>query len=131
MARSLPPQRDFLRLTDLERDELLELLERAAEWKLLGSGGPRPLERKMVALIFEKASTRTRVSLPVARTSPRSMANGPTPARMLPQFGVVSTMGLSIPTWQNRKSTSQPGFVERETIATLLVSGCAPPMPST
>jgi ornithine carbamoyltransferase len=66
MARSLSPQRDFLRLTDLDRDELLELLERAAEWKLLRSGGPRPLERKMVALIFEKASTRTRVSFEVA-----------------------------------------------------------------
>ncbi len=66
MARSVPPQRDFLRLTDLDRDELLELLERAAEWKLLRSGGPRPLERKMVALIFEKASTRTRVSFEVA-----------------------------------------------------------------
>jgi ornithine carbamoyltransferase len=66
MARSVPPQRDFLRLTDLERSELLELLERAAEWKLLGARGPRPLERKMVALIFEKASTRTRVSFEVA-----------------------------------------------------------------
>ena len=29
-------KRDFLRLTDLDRAELLELLERAAEWKLLG-----------------------------------------------------------------------------------------------
>jgi ornithine carbamoyltransferase len=66
MARSVPPQRDFLRLTDLDRSELLELLERAAEWKLLGSRGPRPLERKTVALIFEKASTRTRVSFEVA-----------------------------------------------------------------
>jgi len=66
MARSVPPQRDFLRLTDLDRAELLELLERAAEWKLLGSRGPRPLERRMVALIFEKASTRTRVSFEVA-----------------------------------------------------------------
>ena len=58
------------------------------------------------------------------------MANGPTPARMLPQLGVVSTSGLSTPTWQNRKSMSQSGRVERETIATLLVSGCAPPSPS-
>jgi ornithine carbamoyltransferase len=66
MAPSAPPLRDFLRLTDLDRTGLLELLERAAEWKLLRGGGPRPLERKMVALIFEKASTRTRVSFEVA-----------------------------------------------------------------
>mgnify|MGYP000097147845 CR=1 FL=1 len=32
-------KRDFLRLTDLDRSELLELLERAAEWKLLGKSG--------------------------------------------------------------------------------------------
>jgi ornithine carbamoyltransferase len=63
-----PPNaaRDFLRLTDLTREELLELLERAAEWKLLGKTGPRPLERTTIGLLFEKASTRTRVSFQVA-----------------------------------------------------------------
>ncbi|WP_242395360.1 ornithine carbamoyltransferase [Anaeromyxobacter oryzisoli] len=59
-------KRDFLRLTDLDRSELLDLVERAAEWKLLGKGGPRPLDRQTVALVFEKASTRTRVSFQVA-----------------------------------------------------------------
>jgi len=59
-------KRDFLRLTDLTRVELLELLERAAEWKLLGRSGPHPLARKAVGLVFEKASTRTRVSFAVA-----------------------------------------------------------------
>ncbi len=66
MARTLRDKRDFLRVTDLAREELLELLERAAEWKLLGKGGPRPLERMTVGLVFEKASTRTRVSFEVA-----------------------------------------------------------------
>jgi ornithine carbamoyltransferase len=66
MSRTSPTKRDFLRLTDLDRGELLQILERSAEWKLLGARGPRPLERKMVALIFEKASTRTRVSFEVA-----------------------------------------------------------------
>ncbi len=66
MARSARTKRDFLRLTDLERSELLELIERAAEWKLLGKGGPLPLQRKTIALVFEKASTRTRVSFEVA-----------------------------------------------------------------
>ncbi|MCM2333520.1 MAG: ornithine carbamoyltransferase [Anaeromyxobacteraceae bacterium] len=61
-------KRDFLRLTDLDRAGLLELVERAAEWKLLGKKGPRPLAGCTVGLIFEKASTRTRVSFEVATT---------------------------------------------------------------
>jgi 4-oxalomesaconate tautomerase len=35
-------------------------------------------------------------------TRPCSMANGPTPARMLPQFWAVETSGLSTNTWANR-----------------------------
>jgi len=58
-------KRDFLRVFDLSREELLGLLERAAEWKLLGKGGPRPLSHMTVGIIFEKASTRTRVSFQV------------------------------------------------------------------
>jgi ornithine carbamoyltransferase len=60
------PKRDFLRITDLDRGELLELVERAAEWKLLGRDGPRPLAHRTIGLVFEKASTRTRVSFEVA-----------------------------------------------------------------
>jgi ornithine carbamoyltransferase len=60
-----PTARDFLRLTDLSREELLALVERAAEWKLLGKGGPRPLAGMTIGLIFDKASTRTRVSFQV------------------------------------------------------------------
>ena len=59
-------KRDFLRITDLDRVGLLELLERAAEWKLLGRKGPRPLDGMTIGLVFEKASTRTRVSFEVA-----------------------------------------------------------------
>jgi len=59
-------KRDFLRITDLDRSELLALVERAAEWKLLGRQGPRPLQGRTVGLVFEKASTRTRVSFEVA-----------------------------------------------------------------
>jgi ornithine carbamoyltransferase len=66
MARTTRTKRDFLRVTDLDRSELLELIERAAEWKLLGKAGPRPLERMTIGLVFEKASTRTRVSFEVA-----------------------------------------------------------------
>jgi ornithine carbamoyltransferase len=63
MART---KRDFLRITDLDRGGLLEIVERAAEWKLLGKQGPRPLEGQTIGLVFEKASTRTRVSFEVA-----------------------------------------------------------------
>jgi ornithine carbamoyltransferase len=66
MTPAAPAKRDFLRLTDLSRAELLDLLERAAEWKLLGKRGPRPLAGRAVGLVFEKASTRTRVSFAVA-----------------------------------------------------------------
>jgi ornithine carbamoyltransferase len=66
MPETRRDKRDFLRLTDLSRSELLDLLERAAEWKLLGKKGPRPLAGKTLGLVFEKASTRTRVSFAVA-----------------------------------------------------------------
>jgi ornithine carbamoyltransferase len=62
MARA---KRDFLRITDVAREELLALLERGAEWKLLRKGGPRPLDGMTLGLVFEKASTRTRVSFQV------------------------------------------------------------------
>jgi hypothetical protein len=45
---------------------------------------------------------RTRVSCPPAVTRPRSTANGPMPARMLPQFCRSVTTGSSTTTWRNR-----------------------------
>ena len=44
----------------------------------------------------------TRVSSPVASTIPRSIANGPTPARMLPQFCASVTIAWSTKTCRNR-----------------------------
>ena len=60
-------KRDFLSFADYEREELLALLGRAAELKArrLQVDGDRPLVGKTVGLIFEKASTRTRVSFSV------------------------------------------------------------------
>jgi ornithine carbamoyltransferase len=66
MAGAAAAKRDFLRVSDLSREELLSLAARAAEWKRLGRDGPRPLAGKAVGLVFEKASTRTRVSFEVA-----------------------------------------------------------------
>lgn len=60
--------RHLLTLSDLGRDGLLRLLDSADRWqRLRGTAtAPKPLLGKSVALLFEKASTRTRVSLEVA-----------------------------------------------------------------
>ena len=57
-------KRDLLTILDLTTDEILMLLERAAALKDLHRQGhdPKPLAGKTLALIFEKPSTRTRVS---------------------------------------------------------------------
>jgi len=56
--------RSFLTLADLGRDELARLIERARELKVQHRRGERhtPLAGKTLAMIFEKSSTRTRVS---------------------------------------------------------------------
>ncbi len=62
-------KRDLLSLWDLSAGEIRALLGRAAEWKLLRqqpvASWPRPLEGRTLGMIFEKASTRTRVSFEV------------------------------------------------------------------
>jgi ornithine carbamoyltransferase len=60
--------RHLLELSDLGAEGLIRLLDAADRFKAdRGSGrAPRPLEGKSVGLIFEKASTRTRISLEVA-----------------------------------------------------------------
>jgi len=59
--------RHFLTIFDLTRDELLGVLDRAAELKALRGtpAHPQPLQGKSVAVVFEKASTRTRLSFEV------------------------------------------------------------------
>ena len=57
-------KRDFLSNLDLSREELLALLERAAEMKA-GRYREKPLAGKSLAMIFAKSSTRTRVSFEV------------------------------------------------------------------
>ena len=59
--------RHFLTISDLSREELFGVLDRAAELKALRGtpAHPRPLAGKSVAVVFEKASTRTRLSFEV------------------------------------------------------------------
>ena len=60
-------KRDFTKLLDISRDEGAYLLERTAFLKKLRISGKehKPLKKKNLAMIFEKASTRTRVSFEV------------------------------------------------------------------
>jgi ornithine carbamoyltransferase len=57
----------FLKLPDLSPDELHHVLDRADELKRLRGTAlhPKPLAGKSVAVVFEKASTRTRLSFEV------------------------------------------------------------------
>jgi ornithine carbamoyltransferase len=56
--------RHFLTLTDLSSNELKTLLQRAIELKAMhrNSESYQPLKNKVLAMIFDKSSTRTRVS---------------------------------------------------------------------
>ncbi len=60
-------KRDFTKLLDISSDECLYLLERARELKRMRRQGIlyEPLKGRHLAMIFEKSSTRTRVSFEV------------------------------------------------------------------
>jgi ornithine carbamoyltransferase len=60
----------FLSLEDYSRGEILALVRRAGEMKkgVPGTGPAKPLDGRCVGLIFEKPSTRTRVSFDVGIT---------------------------------------------------------------
>jgi ornithine carbamoyltransferase len=58
--------RHFLDIRDFSGSELRALLDSAAAFKRAGRGGKKPLSGKTLAMIFEKPSTRTRVSFEVA-----------------------------------------------------------------
>ncbi len=66
MATPSPP-RHFLTLQDLSPEELRRLIRRATELKAMQRRGEvyRPLVDRTLAMIFEKSSTRTRVSFEV------------------------------------------------------------------
>ena len=59
--------RHFLTVSDLSRDELFSVLDRAEELKALRGtlAHPQPLQGMSIAIVFEKASTRTRLSFEV------------------------------------------------------------------
>lgn len=62
--------RHFLSLMDLGRDELRALIHRSIEIKQATQAGQvyQPLQSRTLAMIFDKSSTRTRISFAVAMT---------------------------------------------------------------
>jgi ornithine carbamoyltransferase len=60
-------KRDFTKFLDINKKECLHLLKRAKDLKKLRKAGKayKPLSGKNLAMIFEKASTRTRISFEV------------------------------------------------------------------
>ena len=60
--------RHFLTLLDLDRSELLALTHRAIKLKAMHKSGEQyePLKNKVLGMVFEKSSTRTRVSFETA-----------------------------------------------------------------
>jgi Ornithine carbamoyltransferase len=63
-------KKDVLSITDLSREEIYELLESATDLKEKRKAGEPTefLKNKSLGMIFEKSSTRTRVSFEVAMT---------------------------------------------------------------
>ncbi len=63
-------KRDILSITDLSREDIYEILESAADLKEKRKSGESTeyLKNKSLGMIFEKSSTRTRVSFEVAMT---------------------------------------------------------------
>ena len=58
--------RHFLDIKDIEAATLRQMLDAARGYKQAGGSAPRPLAGRSLAMIFEKPSTRTRVSFEVA-----------------------------------------------------------------
>lgn len=57
---------NLISIADLSREDILRLVESAEAFRIRRAEHGRPLEGKSLAMIFEKPSTRTRVSLEVA-----------------------------------------------------------------
>ena len=57
---------NLISISDLSKEEILRLLDSAEAFRARRSRHGEPLKGKSLAMIFEKPSTRTRVSLEVA-----------------------------------------------------------------
>ncbi len=60
------PMRHLIHLMNLNQDDFFSLLKRGVEFKKNRLLNPNALKNKSIALLFEKASTRTRISFSIA-----------------------------------------------------------------
>jgi len=65
-GEAAPPPRHFIDLRDIDAASLRQMIDVASGFKRAGGVTSRPLAGKTLAMIFEKPSTRTRVSFEVA-----------------------------------------------------------------
>ena len=74
--------RHFLTLTDLSSIELQAIIDRAIELKAMQRNGTlyQPFVGKVLGMIFEKSSTRTRVSFESGMANPLKIRHGLFPA---------------------------------------------------
>jgi ornithine carbamoyltransferase len=88
-------KRDLLTILDLNREEIVALIARARELKALHAQrrNPTPLAGKIVAMIFDKPSTRTRVSFEagIAQLGGASIYLAPGQTQMSRQEPVADT----------------------------------------
>ena len=59
-------KKDLLTIRDLSYEDIMTLIDRGLELKAMGRAGERSLTGRILGLMFDKASTRTRVSFEVA-----------------------------------------------------------------
>ena len=105
--------RDFLKLLDYTPDEIMYLLDLAADLKAKKKAGVlhETLRGKNIALIFEKTSTRTRCSFEVAAHDLGMHATylDPSGSQIGKKESIADTASRSSQNWQNtRISPSGP-----------------------
>ena len=113
-------KRDFLSLYDLTLEELRTLMDRSAELKSLreSPSPPQPLRGKVLGMIFEKASTRTRVSFEAGIFERRLYQSHPDryEYRLTEKGRDLHTLILSLHAWGKRWITNEA--------STLVHQGC-------
>ena len=87
--------RHFLADDDLTPQEQSRVLDLAAELKAHRYDGPRPLQGRAVAVVFEKPSTRTRLSFEVGVAASAGSWRSSSITRTPPRSGIIRSSRIS------------------------------------